>query len=59
MRSLTSKIAIVNPQQKYNIDWKTLLKTIIQNFHALSHFKHDTFVPFNMLQTSVQYQRIH
>ena len=43
MKSLTSKIATVNPQYKYKIDWKTLLTTIVENLRALSHFKHETF----------------
>ena len=43
MKSLTSKIATVNPQYKYKIDWKTLLTTIVENLRALSHFKQETF----------------
>ena len=43
MKSITSKIAIVNPHYTYNIDWKTLPTTIAENLHALSLFKHETF----------------
>ena len=38
-----SKIEIINPQLKDNIDWKTLLTTTAEDLHALSHFKRKTF----------------
>ena len=38
-----SKIQIINPQLKDNIDWRTLLTTIAEDLHALSNFKPKTF----------------
>ena len=38
-----SKVTTVNPNYKDTIDWKTLLTTIVENLHAVSHFKHETF----------------
>ena len=38
-----TKIEIINPQLKDNIDWRTLLTTIAEDLHALSHFKRKTF----------------
>ena len=38
-----SKVTDVNPNYKDTIDWKTLLTTIVENLHAVSHFKHETF----------------
>ena len=38
-----SKVAIVNPNFKDTIDWKTLLTTIVENLLAVSHSKHKTF----------------
>ena len=35
--------SLINPKYKYTIDWKTLLSTITENLHAISHFKHETF----------------
>ena len=43
MKSLTSNVTTVNPNYKDTIDWKTLLTTIVENLHAVSHFKHETF----------------
>ena len=42
-KSLMSKVTNVNPNYKDAIDWKTLLTTIVENLHAVSHFKHETF----------------
>ena len=42
-KSLMSKVTNVNPNYKDTIDWKTLLTTIVENLHAVSHFKHETF----------------
>lgn len=35
--------SIGNPHYKDNIDWKTFLTTTVENLHAVSHFKHETF----------------
>ena len=43
VKSLMSKITIVNPNYKDAIDWKTLLTTIVENLHAVLHFNHQTF----------------
>ena len=43
VKSLMSKVTTVNPNYKDTIDWKTLLTTIVENLHAVSHFKHETF----------------
>jgi len=43
MKSLMSKLTNVNPNYKDTIDWKTLLTTIVENLHAVSNFKHETF----------------
>ena len=33
----------INPEFAKHIDWSTLLTTIVENLHAVSHFKHETF----------------
>jgi len=43
VNSLMSKVTNVNPNYKDTIDWKTLLTTIVENLHAVYHFKHETF----------------
>ena len=43
VNSLMSKVTNVNSNYKDTIDWKTLLTTIVENLHAISHFKHKTF----------------
>ena len=43
VKSLVSKVTNVNPNYKDTIDWKTLLTTTVENFYAVSHFKHETF----------------
>ena len=43
VKSLMSKVTNVNPNYKDTIDWKTLLTTITENLHVVSHFKHKTF----------------
>ena len=43
VKSLMSKVTIVNPNYKDTIDWKTLLATIVENLHAVSNFEHETF----------------
>ena len=43
VKSLMSKVTNFNPNYKDAIDWKTLLTTIAENLHAVSHFKHATF----------------
>ena len=43
VKNLTSKITVANPQYKDNFDWKTLLTTTVENLHAVSRFKHETF----------------
>ena len=43
VKSLMSKVTNVNPNYKDTFDWKTLLTTIVENLHEVSHFKHETF----------------
>ena len=43
MKSLISKVTIVNPNYKDTVDWKILLTTIVENLHVVSNFKHKTF----------------
>ena len=43
VKSLMSNVTTVNPNYKDTIDWKTLLTTIVENLHAVSHFEHETF----------------
>ena len=43
VKSLMSNVTTVNPNYKDTIDWKTLLTTIVENLHAVSHFKQETF----------------
>ena len=38
-----SKVTNVNLNYKDTIDWKTLLTTIVENLHAVSHFKYEAF----------------
>ena len=41
--SLIRNTTTVNSEYKDNIDWQTLLTTQVENLHAVSHFKHETF----------------
>ena len=43
VQSLMSKVTNVNPNYEDTIDWKILLTTIVENLHAVLHFKHKTF----------------
>ena len=43
VKSLMSKVTNVNPNYKDTMEWKTLLTTIVENLHAVSYFKHETF----------------
>ena len=43
MKSLLSEVINVDPNHKDTISWKTLLTTIVENLHAVRHFKHETF----------------
>ena len=43
VKSLMSTVTNVNPKYKDTNDWKTLLTTIVDNVHEVSHFKHETF----------------
>ena len=43
VKSLISKVTNVNPNYKDTIDRKTLLTITVENLHAVSHFKHETF----------------
>lgn len=38
-----NNINMINPGFAEHIDWTTLLTTQVENLHAVSHFKHDTF----------------
>ena len=42
-RLLENINAILNPEFAKHIDWSTLLTNVVENLHAVSHFKHDTF----------------
>ena len=41
-KSVMSKVTNVNLNYNATIDCKTLLATIVENLHAVSHFKHET-----------------
>ena len=41
--SVIRNTTIVNSEYEDNIDWQTLLTTQVENLHAVSHFKHETF----------------
>ena len=40
---LLRNITNVSPEYKDSIDWQTLLTTQVENLHAVSHSKHETF----------------
>ena len=40
---LLENINTTNPEFAKHIDWSTLLTTVAENLHAVSHFKHETF----------------
>ena len=40
---LLENINMINPEFVEHIDWSTLLTTIVENLHVVSHFKHETF----------------
>ena len=40
---LLENINTVNPEFAKHIDWCSLLTTIAESLHAVSHFKHETF----------------
>ena len=43
VKSFMSKVTNINLNYKDTIDWKTFLTTIVENLHAVSHFKRETF----------------
>ena len=43
MTNLMINLEKVNPEFKYNVVFKTLLTTEVENLHAVSHFKIETF----------------
>ena len=43
VNNLIRNIRNVSPEYKDSIDWQTLLTTQVENLHAVSHFKHETF----------------
>ena len=43
MTNLMINLEKVNPEFKYNVVFKTLLTTEVENLHAVSHFKNETF----------------
>ena len=53
---LLENINTINPEFARHIDWSTLLTTIVENLHAVSHFRHETF---SMLWTLELSQRSH
>ena len=40
---LIENINTINPKFAKHIDWSTILTTVVENLHDLSHFKHETF----------------
>ena len=40
---LLENINTINPEFAKHIDWSTLLTTIVENLHAVPHFRHETF----------------
>ena len=36
-------INAIYPEFAKHVDWSTLLTTVVENLHTVSHFKHDTF----------------
>ena len=40
---LLEYINTINPEFAKHIDWSALLTTIVENLHAVSHFRHETF----------------
>ena len=53
MTNLMINLEKVNPEFKYNVVFKTLLTTEVENLHAVSHFKNETFSRFSTLQYSL------
>ena len=43
MARLTNNIRAINPAYGEFVDLTTLLTTHVENLHAVSHFKHETF----------------
>ena len=43
VNNLIRNITNVSPDYKDSIDWQTSLTTQVENLHAVSHFKHETF----------------
>ena len=43
VKRLLENINTINPEFAKHIDWSTLLTTTVENLHAVSHFKHETF----------------
>ena len=52
---LLENINTINPEFAKHIDWSTLLTTIVENLHAVSYFKHETF---SALQYAMDYGTI-
>ena len=50
MNRLIENIASVNPLFLDQVELSTLLTTQIENLHAVSHFKHETFSVLNYAQ---------
>ena len=43
LNRLIENINTINPEFAKHIDWSTLLTNVVENLHAVSHFKHETF----------------
>ena len=50
MARLQNNLKSINEDYLGDVDLRTLLTTIVENFHAVSHFKNETF-------TALQYAR--
>ena len=42
LNRLLENINAINPEFAKHIGWSTLLTTVVENLHVVSHFKHDT-----------------
>ena len=55
LNCLLENINAINPEFAKHIGWSTLLTTVVENLHAVSHFKHDTF---SVLQCAMDFGAI-
>jgi len=57
VNSLIRSTTIANSEYTDNIDWLTLLTTQVENLHAVSHFKHETFNALEYATDLAPYQK--